>query len=336
MANPLISSLEQLLAPVSLEQFFAEIHGRKPLHISGDPAKFASVMSWQALNRMLEMNVWNSYSLQLMMDRQRVPPGAYCRNTVDRNQQRQMQPDSEKVTGFVAQGASLLLNEIESLHPGVMAVVEALESTIGGKSSANLYCSWQQRQAFDSHCDKHDVYALQIIGEKRWNIYQGRDDNPIEHPAFKNVPQAENDRKKGAVAQQLTLSPGDLLYLPRGQYHDALASSQASVHVTFSCSEPKGLDWLTTLWEQAVADSLFRADLPRAEGPDGEAALRAHLEALCDHLREIALSPQGVEQAKAIRRHYGIKRDRYDLPNVSSQEDAGIGLPLRQAGRGRR
>ena len=264
MARP-ITSFQQLLDPMTPERFFEEHHGRRPLHVRGAADKFASVMSWATLNRILGMAVWGSYSMQLMMDRQRVPPAAYCRSTVDRNQQRQMQPDAEQVMALVRRGASLLLNEIETLHPGVLAVVETLEAALGAKSSGNLYCSWKERQAFDSHCDKHDVYALQIIGEKRWNVYRGRADNPIEHPAFKNVSQAENDRMKGAVAEQVLMRPGDLLYLPRGQFHDALASSEASVHVTFSCSEPNGLDWLSMLWELAVGDSRIRADLPRAD-----------------------------------------------------------------------
>ena len=47
---------------------------------------------------------------------------------------------------------------------------------------------------------------------------------------------------KGRVAEEILMRPGDLLYLPRGQFHDALASTDASIHVTLSCAEPNGLD----------------------------------------------------------------------------------------------
>lgn len=313
-----ITSFRQLIDPLPPEKFFGDYCRQRPLHIPGDAEKFASVMDWSELNRLLGMGVWTARSLQLSLDRQRIPPAAYCRNAVDRNQMQVLQPDAAKVMEFLKRGASLLLNEIETLHPGVGAVLETIEAAHGGRGNANLYCSWKQRQAFDSHYDRHEVYALQIVGEKTWRIYEGRAEAPIEHPAFKNVPQAEYDRMKGGVAQELVMRPGDLLYLPRGQFHDALASSDVSVHVTFSCSEPIGLEWLTRLWELAVRDPLFRADLPQCGDDEGQARLSEHLEKLTERFQDIARSPEGQRQALELRNGFTVKRPGFSLPALDA------------------
>lgn len=309
-----ITSFRQLIDPMPPEKFFQDFCHKRPVHIPGQTEKFGSVMNWDDLNRLLDMSVWTARSLQLSLDKQRVPPAAYCRNAVDRNQMQVLQPDPEKLLGFLRRGASLLLNEIETLHPGVRAVMETIEAAHGGRGNANLYCSWKQRQAFDSHYDRHEVYALQILGEKRWNIYEGRAENPIEHPAFLNVPQAEYDRMKGRVIDEIVMRPGDLMYLPRGQFHDALASSEASLHVTFSCSEPIGLEWLTKLWELAVRDPLFRADLPPCVSAEDEAAFAQHLRGLSDRFQEIARGPEAFQLAQQLRNGFSVKRPSFALP----------------------
>ena len=314
MTEP-ITSLAALLDPVTPERFLAEVFHETPLHVSGSPEKFASVMSWDILNEILTMDVWDGNTLQLVLDRQRVPPAVYSRNTANRNKRQILQPDARKVMDLIRRGASLVLNNIETLHPGYLAVAEAIGERLGARVSANLYCSWQAHQAFDSHYDRHDVFALHVFGEKRWNVYEGRRDNPIEHAAFYNEPQAECDRLKGRVAQEITMRPGDLLYLPRGQFHDALALSGASIHVTFGCTQATGLDWLSHVWERAVGDSRFRAYLPRADSPGGEAALQQHLEMLADQLKAMALDPQGLAAAGTFQRSFGGRRSPYDLPN---------------------
>lgn len=309
-----ITSFRQLIDPMPPEKFFQDYCHKRPVHIPGQPGKFGSVMSWDDLNAILDMSVWTARSLQLSLDRQRIPPAAYCRNGVDRNQMQVLQPDAEKLLGFLKRGASLLLNEIETLHPGVCSVMETIEAAHGGRGNANLYCSWKQHQAFDSHFDRHEVYALQILGEKRWQIYEGRAENPIEHPAFLNMPQAEYDRMKGRVAQEIVMRPGDLLYLPRGQFHDALASSDASLHVTFSCSEPIGLEWLTKLWELAVRDPLFRADLPPCKTSEDEEQFIQHLSRLSERFGKIAGSSEGLQLARQVRNGFTVQRPRFHLP----------------------
>jgi ribosomal protein L16 Arg81 hydroxylase len=304
-----MTSFAALLAPVAPERFLDEVRDRTWLQVEAGAEKTRDLISWDALARLLEMDVWTDRTLQLVLDRQRVPVEAYCREARDRSHQPVRKPDGQLVQQWLARGASLLLNEIETLHPPIRAVAECLERTLGAKASANLYCSWQGHQAFDSHYDRHDVYAFQVVGRKRWRIYEGRADRPIEHAAFYNVPQAEYDRMKGAVAAEIAMTPGDLLYLPRGQFHDALAEDEASVHVTFSCSAPIGLDWLNDLWSIALQDPLFRTDLPT-----DETALAAHFSALGQRLAALAQDPETIRRSVAARMRFAPERPHVELP----------------------
>ena len=113
------------------------------------------------------------------------------------------------------------------------------------------------------------------------------------------------------------MGPGDLLYLPRGQFHDALASSAASLHVTFSCTQPTGLDLLSRLWDGAVADPLFRAYLPTEQG-----AREQRVAELMEHLRAMALQPEGLAQAQALQESFAIKHGSYDLPHMGPPQQA--------------
>ena len=67
-------ALADLLAPITSEQFFADYHDRKPLHVRGGAAKFAQALSWRQINRLLDMtHIWSSQSFKLVIDGQGVP-----------------------------------------------------------------------------------------------------------------------------------------------------------------------------------------------------------------------------------------------------------------------
>ncbi len=313
-----LSSLKGLLDPMTPETFRAEYLHKKPLHVRGRPEKFAATLDWDDINRMLSMDVWTQQTLQLHMDTNRLPPAAYCVNVANRDGQQVMRPIPDKVQELIGHGATLLLNQIETLAPGVLALVNTIQQDLGAKSSANLYFSRKERRGFDAHCDRHDVFAAQIYGTKLWNIYEGQLDKPIEHAMFQNVPQIEYDRRKGKVAEIVEMNPGDLLYLPRGKFHDALTSADLSVHLSVSSNEPIGLDWLSQLWNLAVQDSQFRTVLPFPDGPSGERALDQHLKHLYERLGAIAGDAQSRRMARNMRRGYGIERGSYDLPDAST------------------
>jgi ribosomal protein L16 Arg81 hydroxylase len=307
-----ISTFAELIAPIAPRDFLATYFGKKPLHIKGGRDKFASVLTWSGLNDMLNLSgLWSAKSLGLFVDGEKVPPQQYCAPALNRDGQQVMQPLPDRVAEFLRGGAALVCDEVDNVAPGIGAVAAAIERELVGKVQSNLYCTWAGRQAFRSHFDVHDVFALHLEGVKSWKVYEGRADHPINHPAFQRLGQAHHDRARGAVAMEVKMEAGDLLYLPRGQYHDALASSDGSIHVTMSTTFPIGLDLITLLFEAAIGDSLFRQNLPRA-GDD--AAFSAHVNALADRLAQMAKSPEALKAFSAFRRGYRYPRGNFALP----------------------
>lgn len=311
----MIASLADLLAPVAPERFFAEFYDRQPLHVRGDPAKFASVLSWRQINRLLDMtHAWSSTSLKVVLDGQAVPAEQFCTRATSRDGAPVMQPDARLVQEWIRRGASVVMNDVDSLTPGLAAVSNALEGAGLGKAQANVYISWQSHKAFAAHYDTHDVWAVQVEGEKEWNIWEGRAEWPIAHPAFRGQPQAHHEQAKGKLREKVLLKPGDLLYLPRGWYHDALAEAPASVHVAYGVHAPLGMDLMNILIERVLYETPFRQPLPRQDGSAAaKFALTQRAGQLGQRIAELCRDPKVMEVLERFVADYRWRRGGYDI-----------------------
>lgn len=286
-----IQSLADLLAPVSVDEFYTEYWSRKPLHIRGAADKLAAIMSWASLTSILNQSgIWSPATLQLMMDTVVVPPADYCKPGRNREGQQGLVSDLAKVRSWLRRGASLVLNNIDTLTPGLRQLAAALANETGGATQANLYCSWQAHPAFNTHFDTHDVFALHIEGRKGWRIYQRHFEAPINHPTFKNLDRAFHEQHKGPVSQVVDMRPGDVLYIPRGFYHDAIAIGSNSMHLSLAVVPVIGMDLITALFDSAVMDAVFRQSIPHPVLA-GDAAVEARLDALLKRLGELGNEP---------------------------------------------
>lgn len=311
----MIADLAALLAPITPEQFFTDHYDKAPLHVRGEPGKFAQVLSWRQINRLLDMtHIWSAASLKLVMDSQAVPPEQFCTRAMGRDGGQLLQPDAKLVQAWIAKGASVVMNDVDSLTPGLASVSNALESAGLGKAQANVYVSWQSHKAFRTHYDTHDVWAVQVEGEKDWNIWEGRAEWPIPHPLFKGQPQAHHDQARGTLRGVVKMKPGDLLYLPRGWYHDALAEAPASVHVAYGVHAPLGMDFLNILMERALHDADFRKPLPRQDGSaPAKFALTQRAGLLGQRLAEFAKDPKVMEALTQVVATHRFSRGGFDV-----------------------
>ena len=320
MSKP-IDSLAALLAPMTVEEFLAEYRGRKPLHIKGAADKFADVMSWDSLSELInQTSIWSSNSLQLVMDGDRVSPADYCAPSTGRDGGKIMMPDTDRVRQWLQRGASLLLNDIDQLTSGLKSASTALESGLGGKVQCNLYCSWKAHPGFGSHYDTHEVFAAHIAGEKVWRIYECPTPDVIRHAQFLIEDDAFHNRNKGKLTDEVTLKPGDLLYIPRGWYHDALAKSEATIHIAMGLTCPIGLDLIGMLFDRAVQDPLFRAAVPQVIAGADASDLQDHLGTLGERLAAFAREPAVVEQFGAYVAGYRYPRGDVHLPGDATNQ----------------
>jgi hypothetical protein len=310
-------AFDDILAPLGAERFFAEYEGRRPLHLKGAADKFAAVMSWGKLNDLLGMaTIWSQASLQLVLENELIPPARYCAPAPGLGGGQVLRPDPDQVKRFLQQGATLVANDIDHLSAGLTAFAHALEQALGGKVQGNLYLSSRRRPGFAAHFDTHDVYAVHVEGTKTWHVYEGRAVDPIAHPSFRSFSREHHEKARGAKLMDVLMEPGDLLYLPRGQYHDALADEGGAVHIAFGVTYPIGMDVMAMLYERVVALPEFRANLPRPDGPGAARSLSAALEALAQRITSVLTEPETVQRIVALQRSFRYPRHRYDLPDL--------------------
>jgi ribosomal protein L16 Arg81 hydroxylase len=310
-------TLDDILAPLDAQTFLREHLGRRPLHLEGPPGKFAHVMNWDVLNRLLDMStIWAAPSLLLVLDKEQIQPPAYCQPAPGRDGGTVLRPDPTRVKQYLAKGATLVLNDIDQLTPELSAVARAMEAALSGKVQGNLYLSSKRKQAFKAHFDYHDVFAMHVMGEKTWMVFEGCEDGPIKHPWFEALTQDYKDKAKGELWREVRLEPGHLLYLPRGQYHYALADDGACAHIAWGVTYPIGMDAVSYAFERMVHETVGRANLPR-----DPAALKERLGAIGKAIARHLASDEAADDMLRFMAAYRWPRETYDLPGLIENAD---------------
>jgi len=307
-------SLDDLLQPVTADQFHAEIDDRKPLHIPADiNAPKRSILDWAQFNALLDQDsLWTPQSLKLVVNGRPVEPESYC---VEAHTQAgvSLRPSPAKVQTWLARGASLIAGDVQELTPALRTLSAGLSRHFAGLVAANVYCSFGGVQAFETHFDLHHVFAVQVEGEKTWRLYDNRADSPTTYPIEGPGIQGWFAQTRGPLMQEIRMRPGDVLYIPRGWYHDALATEGASLHVTFSITPLHGKILFRLLEAAALQDPAFRAWLPSAAS-DGE-RLQAHLAELGRRLAGLTALPEFRDEVAGAQERLTPRTPAYTLPD---------------------
>lgn len=301
-----------LLAPVTPERFLADYWGQQPLHIpagAGDKRR----LDWPGLSALLAIAPhWTEGNLTLIINRQPILADFFM-DAVETRAGRARRADPAKVEHFLAMGASLVGNDIDKIAPPLRAVVDALGDRFAALGNANVYASFKGVQGFASHYDLHDVFAVQCEGRKTWQLYANRAENPLAPLASGGAEaQAIIDAAKGPCTARITMNPGDVLYLPRGVYHDALADEGASLHVTFSVAPLTGMVVVKLLEAAALRDPLLRAYLP--DGRSGGGLLPEALADIAGRLADIITSPAFLHETIDAQRARAPQAHEVRLP----------------------
>ncbi|MEI7606647.1 MAG: cupin domain-containing protein, partial [Rhodospirillaceae bacterium] len=243
---------------------------------------FADLLPWPTLNHLITTKPLTNGQIALIRENRTLPLEMSTVLSLN-DAQRQLSPAA--IHALAAQGVSLVINRIGQLVPEIQTINRMLERHLGHTVNTNAYVSFREDSAFKAHWDDHNVLVLQLAGHKRWWLYGHPYAYPVKAPAFIG-PHFPNP---GSPEVELVMSPGDILFVPRGDVHKAVVEGENSLHLTIGLKPRLGHEVVAWLARTAQAEEewLRRDVLPFAspdELDEQEAALRASLHRLVDRL----------------------------------------------------
>jgi len=307
------TQFQNLLSPITPEAFIKDYLGQKPLHIRGNPNTFLGLFDWADLNQIINLgHIWNANTFKLILDNEQIPPADYMPQGI---------LNVKKVSTYINKGASVVLSGMETYCEGSAALAASLQAAIGGLSCCNLYCSFKKHPGFLPHFDLMDVYVFQIDGEKDWEIFETHFENPMLKPGCHQMSftREQHAINKGHVEKRLTMKPGDLLYLPKGKYHAAIASSDHSLHLTYGMEPPRALHFIETIVQSLYMDAAFRQEMPHY---DDTATYDKVINLIADKLHARMISDEAKTQIRHEHSQLSLQNiARFNFPNKMTEQN---------------
>jgi hypothetical protein len=255
LPRPLTPS--RLLAPVPLAKFFAQSWGEHALRVPGARNKYTGLFGWQDLNHLLATQRLEPPRLRLAKHGAGAATlESFLQYRVNNSGKRQPHLDVRALNRQLAGGATLNLNAVHEMHPSLAALAKAFARLFLVEPQINLYASFGRQPGFGPHWDDHDVFVLQLAGQKRWLLYG----ESRRYPLYRDA--RPNEMQPLKPLARYRLRAGDLLYIPRGHWHDAIAVGEPTLHLTLGVATLTGVDFLRWLADDARSVESARRNIP--------------------------------------------------------------------------
>lgn len=244
------------------------------------------LFDWRTLSNVLRHAQLEFPRLRIFKDGKCVPFWRYSEQGDDRRG-----PCFDLLRPLLESGATLSIRAAEGFSTHLGDLVAELSQGLRHDVSANLYACWGRAPGFERHWDDHDVLVLQVSGTKSWAVYGETNRWPVRqfHDHYASPP---NQAEWAGV-----VTPGEVLWIPRGFWHSASGRGSPSLHLTIGFRRKNGLGWLSWVARHLAAVEDFRADL---SGLTPE-----QLRERVDRLRQscfMAMSPESAREYVAQER----------------------------------
>lgn len=250
-------SLSEILAPISVDEFLQEYWGRQFLFIPPGTDKFSQYFSWQDLNQILSHHRLEPPRLRLeQVGKSREELDRFVLHVPSRRKYDVPYIDIPVLNSLLQQGATLVLDAIDEIHPAIQRTCENLSILFHTNPQVNLYAAWEESESFGLHWDDHDVFVLHLLGRKHWKIYE----TTKNYPLYRDF--GQNSEKPKKVLFDSIIEPGSVLYIPRGHWHNVLAVNEPTLHLTIGVTTPTGIDLMQWMTDELRKEECLRRDLP--------------------------------------------------------------------------
>lgn len=312
--------LAEITSPVAPDMFLSTYWTRRAVYLHDQERRFDRYFGWDALNALLNSGELVYPRTAVGREDRTVEVGQFTTGS----EQRVVDPAA--VMRLFREGASFSIRGVDGFWPPLRAITAGLYDALFESVHTNVYCSPEHSQGFSCHYDLHEVFVLQIEGTKRWKVFEPTKDFPVE-------PWRPEDVPGESVAPYLdcTLGKGDVLYVPRGHWHYAVAEDGPSLHVTAGVKCRNADTWLEWLGRELHTSAIWRENVPimGRSSADGSFPLAADFAQWLERVREVLLDKLR-EPDLSERFAADLFTQTSPVLPVRMPEDGGSPLPVEQ------
>ncbi len=249
-----------LIRPLSTEEFRDKYWLQQHLHLQRDPEDY--------YDRLLNLD-----DIDTLLENENLPPSLFrlikegdqpTRDNYSGSKKyertNEIIADNQKLFGYLNQGYTIEIYLAQRIIPKFTRFFDGLIGELPMRHTAKLFVTPPGTWALEAHMDQMEVFVCQLHGTKTWSLY----DWPIKSPTedqrsqFKEYTQNLEDKP----AHQMTLTPGDLLYVPAGMIHKARTNDEFSVQISIGFYTNRWSDLLKNMAGEFAQAEVFRSPLP--------------------------------------------------------------------------
>ncbi len=255
-------ALTRCVEPIDADAFLSEYWEQQPLAVPrAEEGRFDDLLSVGDVERLISSGGLRAPAIRLVKAGGDIRESDYTTDLSWRPKPFSGTADPDRIAALFADGATIVLNGLHHNWPPLARFCRALEAELGDAVQANSYYTPRRSQGFAVHHDTHDVFVLQVAGEKNWRVYDPLWELPLKHQRW-----SPSLGEPGPTVLELTLRAGDTLYMPRGWLHEALTSDTDSLHITVGVNVQPWVDAIRAALDELEDDVEFR----RSVTADGE------------------------------------------------------------------
>ena len=250
----------------------------------GSPADaFVDLLTLDDVDRFLTTTALRTPFFRLVKAGEQLDEASYTRSGRAGSREVRGMTDPARVAALFEGGATIVLQGVHRWSEPVTRFCRDLELELGHACQVNAYITPPGAQGLELHHDPHDVFVLQAFGRKRWEVHAAPAEG--ERPPF-----------------EVTVGPGDAVYLPTGTPHAASTQDEVSGHLTVGVHVTAWRDVLADAWAAAATDPSFDEPVPPGWTQDREALARELARRLGDAGRALTeVDATAVVDARAER-----------------------------------
>jgi ribosomal protein L16 Arg81 hydroxylase len=260
-------TLEELVAPLSEADFLSLLRSRELTLLRGtDPNRHKALLNWDQLLGMIGRGEHPRSLVEFKLTKESVmvPPDKWLVRVGNENK-----VDPAKILKFLDEGFSLIITPIDGHVPALAALRDSIRARVSEQIKVGVIVTTGRSGAFKLHYDPEDLIILQVEGSKRWRVFGPPVINPIAGMTIPEPP------PENAPLFDDVLEPGDLLFVPAGNWHRCENGPGRSMHLGIFFTPPTGWHWVKKLTSQLASDEIFVKPVTRLADAEERAALEA-------------------------------------------------------------